>query len=121
MVIGWSLQATGLREAASTPIQRPSPCTWRITIDINDLHRLREDKEAAADGGIRTHTLGHVCCAETGLRRRSLATKRLLLTHGFRLSLYYTIGVPYFDLGRDALGKDDCIVYRSSTFPAKCR
>src|SRR5437870_13863813 len=105
MVIGWSLQATVLREAASTPVQRPSPCTWRITIDINDLPRLREDKEAAADGGIRTHTLGHVCCAETGLRRRSLATKRLLLTHGFRLSLYHTIGYHTWIWGEMRLGR----------------
>src|SRR2546425_11172115 len=59
----------------------------RITLDVNDLPRLREDKEAAPDGAIRTHTLGHLCSAEAGLRRRRAGTKRLLLGHGFWLSL----------------------------------
>src|SRR5262245_4422414 len=37
---------------------------FRIALDINHPSRLREDKEPAADGAIRAHTLGHLGSAE---------------------------------------------------------
>lgn len=81
--IGHELESVGALRTEAALVDR----ALRIALDVNDLPRLREDKEAAPDGAIRTHTLGHLCSAEARLRRRRAGTKRLLLGHGFWLSL----------------------------------
>src|SRR5215468_6890734 len=81
--VGHQLKSVGALWTEAALVNR---ALW-IALDVNDLSRLREDKEAAADRAIRAHTLGHLCSAQTRLRRRRAGTKRLLLGHGFG-SLY---------------------------------
>src|SRR5262245_15963331 len=75
------LKSTGAFRAEAALIH----LALRITLDGDDLFRLREHQEAAPDGAIRAHTLGHRCSTEAGLRCRRARTHWLLLGHWFSL------------------------------------
>src|SRR5712691_142679 len=64
--VGNELQRIGALRAEAALVH------WalRIALDVDDLLRLRENKETAPDGAIRAHTLRDLCSTETGLRRR---------------------------------------------------
>src|SRR5215475_10982155 len=75
----------------------------RIALDVDHLARLREHKEAAANRAIRTHTLGHLGAAQTGLRRRRAGTERLLISHSFAFLVRHKVSLE--SLTKTSMGR----------------